>query len=159
MLRWLWLSLVILIFDQATKYWVEAGFQYREQLPVIDGFFNLTLVYNTGAAFSFLSDAGGWQRWFFTLVAVVISVVLLVWLKRLQPGDRLTAAAISLVLGGAVGNLVDRLIHGHVIDFLLFYYEEWAWPAFNIADSSIFIGVAILILGSFKAEQADISKS
>ena len=149
MLRWLWLTLLVILLDQMTKLSVESSFYYQEQLPVIDGFFNLTLVYNTGAAFSFLADAGGWQRWFFTLLAMVISIVLLVWLKRLEPGEKWTAVGLSLILGGAIGNLIDRVVHGHVIDFLLFYYEQWSWPAFNVADSSIFVGVLIILLVTF----------
>ncbi|MGR9100029.1 MAG: signal peptidase II, partial [Gammaproteobacteria bacterium] len=112
-------------------------------------YFNLTYVHNTGAAFSFLSDAGGWQRWFFAGLAVVISAVLGVWLDRLKKSEILLAVSLSLVLGGAIGNLIDRLVYGYVIDFLDFYYKSWHWPAFNVADSAISLGVALMLLESF----------
>lgn len=146
MLRWVWLSILVVILDQASKIWMETNFTYQEQFVVIDNFFNLTLAYNTGAAFSFLANAGGWQRWFFSLLAVVISIILITWMQRLASHERWAAIGLALVLGGAVGNLVDRLIHGHVIDFLLFYYQQWSWPAFNVADMAITIGVSILLL-------------
>ena len=150
MLKWLWLSVGVIVIDQLTKLWAESGFYLHEQLPVIDGFFNLTLAYNTGAAFSFLADAGGWQRWFFTIFSAVVSVGLVYWLTKLDKNERLDALGLSLVIGGAIGNLIDRIFHGHVIDFLLFYYERWSWPAFNVADSAITVGVIALLLGSFK---------
>ncbi|OOZ00114.1 signal peptidase II [Solemya velum gill symbiont] len=155
MLRWLLLSLIVVVFDLATKLWVEASFEFREQLPVIEGFFNLTLVYNKGAAFSFLADAGGWQRWFFIVLSIVISIGLLVWLKRLQPHERVVAVGVSLVLGGAIGNLIDRVLYGQVIDFLLFYYDRWSWPAFNVADSTIFLGVVFLLYDAFFGKQPE----
>lgn len=155
MLRWLWLSVLVVVLDLATKLWIEASFEFREQLPVIDGFFNLTLVYNKGAAFSFLADAGGWQRWFFVVLSVVISIGLVVWLKRLQPHERVVAVGVSLVLGGAIGNLIDRLLYGQVIDFLLFYYDRWSWPAFNVADSAIFLGVGFLLFDTFFQKHAE----
>ena len=108
--------------------------------------FNLTLVYNTGAAFSFLADAGGWQRWFFVLLAIGVSALLLVWLYRLERDQHWLAAALALVLGGAVGNLVDRILHGHVIDFIDLYAGGWHWPAFNVADSAITVGAVMLII-------------
>ena len=157
MLRWLWLSVLVVVIDLATKLWVEASFEFREQLPVIDGFFNLTLVYNKGAAFSFLADAGGWQRWFFIVLSIVISIGLLVWLKRLQPSERVVAVGVSLVLGGAIGNLIDRVLYGQVIDFLLFYYDRWSWPAFNVADSAIFLGVGFLLFDAFFQKNAETS--
>jgi signal peptidase II len=149
MLRWLWLSLLVVVIDLVTKLWVEAEFEFREQLPVIDGFFNLTLVYNKGAAFSFLADAGGWQRWFFVVLSVVISIGLIVWLRRMQSHERVVAMGVSLVLGGAIGNLIDRVLYGQVIDFLLFYYDDWSWPAFNVADSAIVLGVGFLLFDAF----------
>jgi len=144
MLRWLWLSLVAVALDQAAKIWVEAVLQPHESLAALP-FFNLTLVYNQGAAFSFLADQGGWQRWFFALLAVVASIILILWLRRLKPQEWLTAAALSLVIGGAVGNLIDRVLYGKVTDFLDFYLGAYHWPAFNLADSAIFLGVALLI--------------
>jgi signal peptidase II len=111
--------------------------------------FNLTYVHNTGAAFSFLSQAGGWQRWLFAGLAVVMSSIITVWLLRLQKHETFMAAALSLILGGAIGNLIDRVAYGYVIDFLDVYYQDWHWPAFNIADSAICIGVGLMLLESF----------
>lgn len=125
-------------------------------------YFNLTYVHNTGAAFSFLSEAGGWQRWFFAVLALVISAVLSVWLARLQKHETLLALALSLVLGGAIGNLIDRLAYGYVIDFLDVYYDTWHWPAFNIADSAITLGVMLMLAESFglgKSQKANLSGS
>lgn len=148
MLKWLWLSLLALILDQVSKLSITASMQLYESIPLVP-FFNLTYVHNTGAAFSFLSEAGGWQRWFFALMAIAISAVLLLWLKRLQPQETLLAVALALVLGGAIGNLVDRLLYGYVIDFLDVYYQQLHWPAFNIADSAITLGVVLMLLESF----------
>ena len=148
-LKWLWLSAAVIALDQASKLWIEGSFEPYQRVALINGFFDLTLAYNTGAAFSFLADAGGWQRWFFTLLSSLIAVLLVVWLKRLPAGDRLNAAALALIIGGAVGNLIDRLAHGHVIDFLLLYYRQWYWPAFNVADSAISIGVVLMLAAMF----------
>ncbi len=142
MLRWLWLSAFVLLLDQVTKKWVEASLLVYESIPLTD-FFNLTLAYNEGAAFSFLSDQGGWQRWFFSVTALLVSAVLVVWLARLRD-ERLLAVSLSLVIGGAIGNLVDRLAFGHVVDFLDFHYAGYHWPAFNVADIAISVGVALL---------------
>ena len=147
-LRWVVLILLILAADQATKLWVLAALQPYEVIPVMPSL-NLTLVFNEGAAFSFLADAGGWQRWFFVALALVVSVVLLVWLWRLKPEDRLTAAGLSLVAGGAIGNLIDRIAYGHVVDFVDVYWRAWHWPAFNVADSAITVGVGLLLLEAF----------
>ncbi|MCW9088241.1 MAG: signal peptidase II [Gammaproteobacteria bacterium] len=152
MLKWLWVSGVVIVLDQLTKLWAGSALSYAEPVPVIP-FFNLTLLHNTGAAFSFLSTAGGWQRWFFALTAVVVSAILLAWLKRLKPGQMWLALALALVLGGALGNVIDRLYFGYVIDFLDFYYNNWHWPAFNIADSAIFIGALMLIIDSLRPER------
>ncbi|MGD7034759.1 signal peptidase II [Methylotuvimicrobium buryatense] len=148
MYKWLWLSFVVLVLDQVTKLAVAANMQLYQSIQVLP-FFNLTYVHNTGAAFSFLSEAGGWQRWFFAVLAFVISVVITVWLARLKRHETLLAVSLALVLGGAVGNLIDRLAYGYVIDFLDVYYQDWHWPAFNIADSAITIGVALMIAESF----------
>jgi signal peptidase II len=147
-LRWVVLIVLILAADQATKLWVLAALQPYEVIPVLPSL-NLTLVFNEGAAFSFLADAGGWQRWFFVALALVVSVVLLVWLWRLKPEDRLTAAGLSLVAGGAIGNLIDRIAYGHVVDFVDVYWRAWHWPAFNVADSAITVGVGLLLLEAF----------
>lgn len=148
MLKWLWLSLLSLILDQASKLFVDSSMQLYQSISVMP-FFNLTYVHNTGAAFSFLSEAGGWQRWFFAGLALVISVVIAVWLSRLQKHETLLAVSLSLILGGAVGNLIDRLAYGYVIDFLDVYYSAKHWPAFNIADSAITLGVALMLIESF----------
>lgn len=148
MLKWLWLSFLALILDQWSKQIVDGSMQLYQSIPVIP-YFNLTYVHNTGAAFSFLSQAGGWQRWFFAALALTVSVVITIWLARLKKHETLLAVALSLVLGGAVGNLIDRLLYGYVIDFLDVYYQEWHWPAFNIADSAITIGVMLMLAESF----------
>lgn len=157
MLKWLWLSLLAIVLDQASKLTVDSTLQLYESIPLMP-YFNLTYVHNTGAAFSFLSEAGGWQRWFFAALAFIISAVLSVWLARLQKHETLLAVALALVLGGAIGNLIDRLAYGYVIDFLDVYYNDWHWPAFNIADSAITVGVALMLAESFglgKAKEAN----
>jgi signal peptidase II len=148
MLKWLWLSLITLVLDQWSKIAVDGSMRLYESIALIPGF-NLTYVRNTGAAFSFLSEAGGWQRWFFAVLAFTISVVLTVWLYRLKKHETLLAVALALVLGGAVGNLIDRLAYGYVIDFLDVYYQTWHWPAFNIADMAISLGVFLMLLENF----------
>lgn len=152
MLRLLWLSALVVALDQATKFWILAVFddyQVVEVLPV----FNLTLVYNTGAAFSFLSDAGGWQRWFFIGVAAVVAVVMSVWLAGLRSQERLTGVGLAMVVGGAIGNLIDRVWLGKVIDFLQLYWQQWYWPAFNLADSAITVGVVLLLFDAFRGDR------
>ena len=143
---WLWMGMAVLIvvLDQLTKVLVMGRFQYGDSLP-ITSFFNLVRVHNLGAAFSFLSDAGGWQRWFFTGLGAVAAVVM-VWMLRSHPAQRLFCSAISFILGGAVGNVIDRLLHGHVVDFLDFHWAGWHFPAFNVADCAITLGAALLIL-------------
>ncbi len=152
MLKWLGLSIVVVLLDQASKLWIDSTMRLFESIP-LTSFFNLTYVHNTGAAFSFLSEAGGWQRWFFAVLALVISGVLIVWMIRLQAHERLMAVALSLVLGGAIGNLIDRVAYGYVIDFLDFYYQSWHWPAFNVADMAICLGVFLMLLENFQSEQ------
>ena len=149
MLKWLFLSLVVVVVDQLTKLWIDSNLLLHSRMPVIDGLFDLTLAYNPGAAFSFLADAGGWQRWFFTILASVVTLVLILWLKRLPAHEKINAVALALIIGGAVGNLIDRIAHGHVIDFLLFYYQQWFFPAFNVSDSAISIGVVLILLSLF----------
>jgi signal peptidase II len=143
---WLWLgvALVIFLLDQLTKIAIVGAFQLGESLP-ITSFFNLVRVHNAGAAFSFLADAGGWQRWFFTGLGTVAALVM-VYLLRTHAGQTLFCLALSLLLGGAVGNVVDRVLYSHVIDFLDFYYGTWHFPAFNVADSAITMGACLLIL-------------
>ncbi len=159
-LPWLLLTAVILIADQITKYIALQNLQLHESIPVIDGLLNWTLAYNEGAAFSFLADAGGWQRWFFTILAIVVSAVLLVWLARTPRSDWQTALPLSLVLGGAIGNVIDRIRFGHVVDFIDVYQGTSHFPAFNIADSAISVGAVILILFGLFAQKpaADIKQ-
>jgi len=147
MMKWLWLSVLALVLDQASKVIIDNAMQLYESIPVMP-YFNLTYVRNTGAAFSFLSEAGGWQRWFFAALALTMSIVITVWLAKLKQHETLMAVALSLVLGGAVGNLIDRLAYGYVIDFLDVYVNNWHWPAFNIADSAITLGVFLMLLES-----------
>ncbi len=148
MLKWLWLSALVLVLDQASKLAIDSHMQLFESIGLLPSF-NLTYVHNTGAAFSFLSQAGGWQRWLFAALAIVISSIIAIWLARLSRQQTWLAAALALILGGAIGNLIDRLLYGYVIDFLDVYYQNWHWPAFNIADSAICVGVALMLLDSF----------
>ncbi len=148
MARWLWISAVIIALDQLTKHLSSTLLELNEPVPVMP-FLNLTLVHNTGAAFSFLSQAGGWQRWFFAGLAVVISAVLVIWLLRTPRGERWTPIALTLIIGGALGNLVDRLLFGYVVDFIDVYYVRWHYPAFNVADAAIFVGAAMLVIDAF----------
>ena len=144
-LRWLWLSIVVIIVDQFTKNWINQHYILgipRPQIP----FVNFTLAYNQGAAFSFLSNVGGWQKWLFIGIAIVVSIAIIVWLARLPSKRNWTAIGLSLIFGGAVGNLFDRIYRGYVVDFIDFHVKAWHWPAFNIADSAITIGVFMLLL-------------
>ena len=146
--RWLSLAALIIVLDQISKLWISSHFIYGESLRVTD-FFNLVLAHNSGAAFSFLSDAGGWQRWMFSAIAIVAAV----WIVRLlreHAQQTLFCLALTLVLGGAVGNLIDRVAYGYVVDFLDFYWGSYHFPAFNVADSAISVGAVLLILDSFK---------
>lgn len=145
MLKWLWLSGVVIGIDQLTKYIAETQLQFQVPVEVMPSF-NWFLAYNTGAAFSFLSEAGGWQRWFFVGLALFAATIILAWLKRLPHGRNREAIALSLILGGAIGNVIDRLLYGRVIDFIQWYYADYYWPSFNIADSAIFLGAIILIM-------------
>lgn len=149
MLRWLWLSLFVVIADQLSKHYFVDAFELYERVQVLP-VFAFTLAYNSGAAFSFLSDASGWQRWFFALVALVVSLALVIWLRTLARSDRWLAIALALVLGGALGNLYDRVVLGYVVDFILVHYENHYFPAFNIADSAISVGAFMLIVDAFK---------
>jgi signal peptidase II len=148
MAPWLAIAAVIVIVDQITKVIVERQFVQGDVLPVTS-FFNLVLAYNKGAAFSFLANAGGWQDEFLSIVAVVASLFVLYLLWR-HGTQRLFAFALSLILGGAIGNLIDRRLYGHVIDFLDFHYAGWHWPAFNVADSAIVCGAGLLILDELR---------
>ena len=139
------LAVAVLVLDQSTKLWASAALDYGVPLALLP-LFNLTLVHNPGAAFSFLADAGGWQRIFFIALSSVVSLVLALWIWKLPRGVRLLAVALGLVLGGALGNLVDRVVHGYVIDFIDLHAGGWHWPAFNVADSAISVGVVLLLV-------------
>ncbi|SET35687.1 signal peptidase II Aspartic peptidase. MEROPS family A08 [Nitrosomonas marina] len=141
------IALIVLTLDLATKYWVQTSMVYGQQIPVTD-FFNLVLTYNTGAAFSILSEASGWQRWFLSAIAAGASIIIIYMLNKYKT-EQLFCLSLSLILGGAIGNLWDRITLGYVVDFLDFYIGEYHWPAFNIADSAIFVGAALLIIDSF----------
>ncbi|SDT52417.1 signal peptidase II [Pseudomonas granadensis] len=155
-LSWLWLSLLVLVIDQASKFYFEGRLEMFQQIVIIPDLFSWTLAYNTGAAFSFLADSSGWQRWLFALIAIVVSGVLVVWLKRLGRNDTWLAIALALVLGGALGNLYDRVALGHVIDFILVHWQNrWYFPAFNIADSAITVGAIMLALDMFKSKKTE----
>lgn len=150
--RWLAISAVIVVVDLFTKYLVQGAFQYGEHLT-ITSFFDLVRYHNEGAAFSFLANAGGWQKWFFSGVSLV-AIVVITYLIRKHHNEKLFCLGLALVLGGAIGNLYDRLTLGYVVDFLYFHYQAFAWPAFNVADSAICVGVALLLFDSFKKPQA-----
>jgi len=146
--HWLGLAAIVIVLDQISKQVISSRFVYHESLRVTE-FFNLVLEHNTGAAFSFLNEAGGWQRWMFTAIAVVASI----WIVRLlrqHASQTLFCLALALVLGGALGNLIDRVAYGYVVDFLDFYWGSYHFPAFNVADSSISVGAALLLLDSFR---------
>jgi signal peptidase II len=148
-MRWLWLSAVVVLVDQLTKALASNLLRLYEAVPVLPGV-NLTLMHNTGAAFSFLSDEDGWQRWFFAVIAVAVSVMLVLWLKRLSPAQRWLSIAVALVIGGAIGNLWDRFMLGYVVDFIDLYAGRWHWPAFNVADSAITVGAVMLLIDAFR---------
>ncbi|MCC5793743.1 MAG: lipoprotein signal peptidase [Chromatiales bacterium] len=143
--RWLWVSLAVLVADQLTKLVIVRELELFERIPVLP-FFDIIRLHNPGAAFSFLAGASGWQTWLFSGIAVLVSGGIVWWLRQLPPqGQRVVALGLALVLGGALGNLVDRLMYGYVVDFLLFFIGDWSWPAFNVADSAITCGVVLLL--------------
>jgi signal peptidase II len=150
--RWLAVSLAVVVADLVTKAWASAALGHGESV-VVTPFFNLALAHNAGAAFSILADAGGWQRWFFTVVTIAISAAIVVMLRR-QHASRLPSLALALVLGGALGNLYDRVTLGHVVDFVQLHAAGYYWPTFNVADSAICIGVALLVWDSLRGEGA-----
>ncbi|MGE5171104.1 MAG: signal peptidase II [Rudaea sp.] len=145
--RWLWLSALVIALDQATKHWMLAAFRPGEDLPLTP-FASLVLAFNRGAAFSFLAGGTGWQRWFFAVIAIAACGAML-WLLR-RGGRALFCAGLALIIGGALGNLYDRLTLGHVVDFLLLHYRGWYYPAFNVADSAITLGAAALIVDGLR---------
>jgi len=149
MLVWLWLSALVIVVDQITKRVVDSAMQLHQTIELIP-YFQLTYMRNQGAAFSFLSDAGGWQKWFFAGLAAVVSVVMALWLRLTPRADWRNALPLALVIAGAVGNLIDRLRFGYVVDFVDWYVGKHHWPAFNVADSAIVVGAVLLVLFSFK---------
>jgi signal peptidase II len=152
-LAWLWLSALVVILDQASKAYFESQLSLYQRIEVIPNLFSWMLAYNTGAAFSFLADHSGWQRWLFALIAIAVSVVLVIWLKRLGRSDTWIAVALALILGGAIGNLYDRIVLGHVIDFILVHWKDHLFPAFNLADSAITVGAIMLALDMFRSKK------
>lgn len=146
---WLLLSAIVVLADQITKLVVERRFVFGERLAVVPGWFDLTLVYNRGAAFSFLASAGGWQRWFFIGIGLA-AVVFIVYLLWRHGGQRLFAGGLALILGGAIGNIIDRILRGQVVDFVLLFWKDFYWPAFNVADCGITVGAALLILDELR---------
>jgi len=149
--RWLALSALVIVLDRLSKAWITSHFAFGESFTVL-GIFNLVLAHNTGAAFSFLNDAGGIQRWLFSIIAIAASGWI-IWLLRKHSAQLLFAAALSMILGGALGNLIDRLMYGYVVDFLDFHWGIYHFPAFNLADSAITCGAFLLILDSFKEKK------
>jgi signal peptidase II len=143
---WMAVAAIVVVADQVTKWAIVEWVALYDSVPV-NSFVNLTHQRNTGAAFSFLADAGGWQRWFFVVLAVVVSIVIFVWLWRMR-GERniLAGGGLALVLGGAIGNLIDRVAHGYVVDFIQVWFGDWAYPSFNVADAGISVGAALLII-------------
>ena len=153
-MKWLWLSLLIVVLDQITKQVAEANLPLHQLVEVLPGF-DWYLTYNTGAAFSLLAEAGGWQRWFFTVIGIVVGIVILFWLRKLTATEKWTAVSLCLILAGDIGNLIDRIYYGHVIDFIQVWIGNYPWPAFNIADSAISVGAVLLILTSFIGYQTE----
>lgn len=151
-LRWLWLAVAVVVLDLVTKYVASSQLGYAQPVEVLP-FFNLTLLHNPGAAFSFLATHPGWQRWFFAIVAVGASVGLTIWLTRIKNDEKLLAISLPLIIGGALGNLYDRLVHGYVVDFLSFHVAGWYYPAFNVADIAITLGAVGLIWESIMGER------
>ena len=150
-MQWYALAIIVFLADQAAKSYIDArtpsGWSHE-----VTSFFNLVHVLNPGAAFSFLAGAGGWQRWFFAAVAAGVSVAVVLWMRRVPRGEWWVSAALALVLGGAIGNLGDRLVLGHVVDFIDVFYGRWHWPAFNLADSAITVGVAVLLVDALRGQ-------
>ncbi len=155
-LRRLWISLLIIGLDQIAKLIAEDQLPLHRPVNVFP-YFDWYLTYNEGAAFSFLAEAGGWQRWFFAITSIIISAIIIIWIKKLEKDDHLTAISLCLILGGAIGNLIDRIYLGHVIDYIQVWLGTYPWPAFNIADAAISVGAAILIISSFFSPEKNAS--
>ena len=146
--HWLCVACGIVVIDQVTKYLALQWLNYGDPVAIVPGL-NFTLVFNTGAAFSLLSDASGWQRWLFAAVALTVSIVITLWLRQIGSKEWWLPIALTLILGGAIGNFLDRVFLGYVIDFIEIYYQKWSWPAFNVADSAICVGAVMLLLSGW----------
>src|SRR5690606_6160022 len=154
-LAWLWLAVLVFVLDQGSKQIVLQLLEYGQRVRVIDGYFDWVHVYNRGAAFGFLAGESGWQRWLFAAIAVGVSAVLVIWMKRLKRDETWLAIALAMVLGGALGNLYDRIVLGHVVDFILVHWQnQYHFPAFNLADSGITVGAVMLALDMFKSKKS-----
>lgn len=148
-LGWLWLSVLVVVVDQLTKAYIVSAFALYDRVQLLP-VFGITRLHNTGAAFSFLASAGGWQRWFFIAIAVAVTALVCVWLKRMpRRGHAWLAASLALIVGGAIGNVIDRVFRGYVVDFLSVHWDRWFFPAFNVADSALTVGAVILLIESF----------
>lgn len=154
---WLWLSLLIIVADQLSKGAIRQQFGLYE-IEEITSWFNLTRLHNTGAAFSFLANAGGWQQWFFVVLGVAVSLGVMIWLRLVPKNNQMLAIGLCLVIGGALGNVIDRVVLGYVVDFIDFHLGQYHWPAFNIADIAIVSGAGLLILDSFRELPKESSK-
>ena len=154
MLKWLWLSTLVILVDMVTKALASDLLDLQHPVKIMPGFY-FTLMHNPGAAFSFLSDASGWQRWFLSVIAIIVSIVIVVWLARLDKSHTRLAVSLSLILGGALGNVWDRLSLGYVVDFIDVYLITFRWPAFNIADSAITVGVVIFAIDTYLVSKAE----
>lgn len=152
--HWLWITVLVITLDQVTKILADHFLQYHQPIELMP-MFNLTLMYNKGAAFSFLANAGGWQRWFFLTLTSAVSIFIFLWIRKLKTHQVLQYIALALILGGAIGNLIDRAIYGHVIDFIDVFFKQHHWPAFNIADSAITVGAILLIYDTLKNPHED----
>ncbi|GAB2945196.1 signal peptidase II [Hafnia psychrotolerans] len=157
-LRWLWLAALVIIMDLGSKFLIMGNFQLGESMPLIP-YLNLFYAQNHGAAFSFLADKGGWQRWFFAVIALVIVIALIVLMYRSNAKQKINNIAYAMIIGGALGNLFDRMVHGYVIDFIDFYVNDWHYPTFNLADSFICIGAVLVVIEGFIAKPTSAAKS
>ena len=151
---WLWLSAVVVAADQLTKWIATSSMSMHERIAVLPGLFDWTLTYNRGVAFSLFNDGQGWQRFGLSAFAIVVAAGFTYWMAHLPKHERMNAAALALVVGGAIGNVIDRLRLGHVVDFVLLYWKDWSWPAFNLADSAICVGAALLVIAGFRTGKA-----
>ena len=150
--RWLWVSALVVAADQLTKWLATSSIALHERIPVLP-FFDWTLTYNRGVAFSLFNDGQGWQRYGLSAFALLVAGAFTYWMAHLRRDERASALALALVIGGAIGNVIDRLRLGHVVDFVLLYWKDWSWPAFNVADSAIVCGAVLLVVSGFRQER------